>query len=130
MNQTLNPANNYRRDYSNTPVGFAVFFIVLIFLSGWTISAINFAWLVPIFFGRKLPTSKNFWKDFWIWMAIIHIIGIIVTFAARFPGWVIFGIILIPFNIVVIIWYFVETCKGRTKSDGIPMSSSQFIFFL
>lgn len=111
----LTPENNLRRTSSETPVGFAFFFVVLAMVSLLIVLSVLLGWCFVVF--NCIPKNPFFmFLHTLVWFVIIVVVLIIVTFSAQFPGWVILGAIYVLISLGITGAYFYYHCKASHQS--------------
>ena len=124
MANLLAPGNYNRRDSSKTPVGFAIFFIVFAMLSVMVVLSILLGWAFTFWICVSRGPKLLFLHTV-IWFVIVCVILVIVTFTAKFPGWVIIGAIYVLAILSLGVWYLYHHCKKTHMSASEFGSSSE-----
>jgi len=94
MVSSIVPANNLRRDVSKAPVGFVFLFLTTAMVSLLVLVSVFLAWTFPSVFAKVVKSEKTECLPSLLWYLVASAVMIIITFAARLPGWAIFAIIL------------------------------------
>jgi len=121
MNNSMAPENQQRKITSRAPVGFAIFFLIIAMISLLVILAIYLGWLFVVFIFVPSQPSHAYLHTI-AWFVLLLALLIIITFTAKFPGWVILGGIYFFFILLFTAVYLVYHCfKFNEDSTEIEM---------